>query len=226
VAEKHPYISAQGSLVAAIRQFRESMPAKINASNLKKLGIAPNNESFLINILRFIGLIGAEDAPSAKARAVFNKNVDGEFADGFAEMIKTSYKDLFDLRKDKAWTLSEADLITFFRNADQTSRLVGRRQAQTFQTLSSLSGHQVEAPQIRPTKKSNGTSSQKMKRRKEVTRAPALNAPTAESTGAPATTKREMALTVRIEVNLPAGGDQDTYDRIFKSIRSNLLNGE
>lgn len=34
-----------------------------------------------------------------------------------------------------------------------------------------------------------------------------------------------MALTVRVEINLPAGGDQETYDRIFKSIRENLLNG-
>jgi hypothetical protein len=33
-----------------------------------------------------------------------------------------------------------------------------------------------------------------------------------------------MALTVRIEINLPAGGDQSTYDCIFKSIRENLLN--
>jgi hypothetical protein len=34
-----------------------------------------------------------------------------------------------------------------------------------------------------------------------------------------------VGLTVRIEINLPADGDQDTYDRIFKSIRENLLNG-
>ena len=33
-----------------------------------------------------------------------------------------------------------------------------------------------------------------------------------------------FGLTVRIEINLPASGDQETYDRIFKSIRDNLLN--
>jgi hypothetical protein len=37
--------------------------------------------------------------------------------------------------------------------------------------------------------------------------------------------KNDFGLTVRIEINLPAGGDQQTYDRIFKSIRENLLNG-
>ena len=36
---------------------------------------------------------------------------------------------------------------------------------------------------------------------------------------------RNLGLTVRIEINLPATGDQETYDKIFKSIRENLLNG-
>ena len=36
--------------------------------------------------------------------------------------------------------------------------------------------------------------------------------------------RNNFGLTVRIEINLPASGDQDTYDKIFKSIRSNLIN--
>jgi hypothetical protein len=35
-----------------------------------------------------------------------------------------------------------------------------------------------------------------------------------------------FGLTVRIEVNLPAEGEQQTYDRIFRSIRKNLIDGE
>ena len=34
-----------------------------------------------------------------------------------------------------------------------------------------------------------------------------------------------VGLTVRIEINLPAGGDKETYDAIFQSIKENLLNG-
>lgn len=34
---------------------------------------------------------------------------------------------------------------------------------------------------------------------------------------------RDMALTVRIEINLPENGSQETYDNIFKSIRANLI---
>ncbi|MDE2180489.1 MAG: hypothetical protein KGJ40_06545 [candidate division NC10 bacterium] len=37
--------------------------------------------------------------------------------------------------------------------------------------------------------------------------------------------KGNVGLTVRIEINLPAQGDQETHDRIFQSIKQNLLNG-
>ena len=36
--------------------------------------------------------------------------------------------------------------------------------------------------------------------------------------------RRNFGLTVRIEINLPAAGDRETYDNIFRSIRENLLN--
>ena len=35
-----------------------------------------------------------------------------------------------------------------------------------------------------------------------------------------------VGLTVRIEVNLPADGDEEVYDRIFRSIRKNLIDAE
>jgi hypothetical protein len=36
-------------------------------------------------------------------------------------------------------------------------------------------------------------------------------------------TGQDVALTVRIEVNLPAGADDDTYDAIFASIKKHLM---
>ncbi len=36
--------------------------------------------------------------------------------------------------------------------------------------------------------------------------------------------RKDMALTVRIEINLPANASQEAYDSIFKSIRAHLIN--
>ena len=35
--------------------------------------------------------------------------------------------------------------------------------------------------------------------------------------------RQDVGLTVRIEVNLPPGGDADTYDAIFASIKKHLM---
>jgi len=35
--------------------------------------------------------------------------------------------------------------------------------------------------------------------------------------------RRDIALTVRIEINLPANGTPETYDSIFKSVRANFF---
>jgi hypothetical protein len=97
MADKHPYTSGANGVVAAIAQLRKSFPAKVNAETLKKLGIAPNNETYIINILRFLGIIDAEGNKDAKAASVLVQHDESEFQKGFAGIVQAAYKDLFDL---------------------------------------------------------------------------------------------------------------------------------
>ena len=113
-------------------------------------------------------------------------------------------------------------LITFFRQTDQSSSLVGKKQANTFKALAGLSGH-AELPEHKP-KKVGGTAKkteQKAVSVKQEAAPPVSGIPNEQTSNS----KNQIGLTVRIEINLPAEGDQATYDRIFKSIRENLLNG-
>jgi hypothetical protein len=50
MADKHPYVPAQGYLVQMITHFRKSFPPTVTANTLKKLGLAPKNESYILNI--------------------------------------------------------------------------------------------------------------------------------------------------------------------------------
>jgi hypothetical protein len=98
----------------------------------------------------------------------------------------------------------------------------------TFQTLAALAGHgeipatratgtkKIAAPGI-PTKK---TAAKKSATSKVDTRTPPPPPPEEERTP-PA--KADVGLTVRIEVNLPPGGNADTYDAIFASIKKHLM---
>ena len=220
MADKHPYVSAPGGLVQVINHFRKSFPTTVTAETLRKLGYAPQNESYVLNVLRHLDLIDDQGQRTASAQKIFSQHDDAEFAKQFGEVVKTAYSALFDLHGDSAWTLEQDALITFFRSSDQTTAIVGRRQASTFQLLAGFAGHN-EVPEARPRKK-----------RADKENLGDKNAPTRKRDsgkgGARLRTEadaRNVGLTVRIEINLPADGDQETYDRIFKSIRENLLNG-
>ena len=221
MADKHPYISGVGNVAQAINHFRNSLPSTISAETLKKLGLAPNNESYLINILRFLGIIDGEGNKTEQGAKVLTTHSDKDFQKAFSNLVKAAYDDLFQLHGEKAWDLDKDALITYFRSSDQTSAVIGQRQAATFQVLSGLSGH-GELPEVKE-KKAKSTPKAKASKKSKSGSKKATEKQTENSVVQPGAS--EVALTVRVEVNLPADADQATYDRIFKSIRENLING-
>lgn len=222
MANSHPYISGPGNIVKMITQLRKSFPAIVDSKTVKKLGFAPNNESFLISVLQFIGIIDSEGKKTDKGSKVLNFHKDEEFSKAFSELVKDAYPSLFELHGDQAWKLSSDELITFFRQNDQTGEAVGKMQANTFKTLSSLSGYSDPTePKTYDKSKSKSASKNKTpSNNKQLQNKDGLKA-----SGNLLTPKPDLGLSVRIEINLPADGSKETYDNIFKSIRENLLNG-
>jgi hypothetical protein len=214
----HPYISGHGNISEIIQKLRKQFPATITSDTIKKFRIAPNNESYLINALQFIGVIDAEGKKNSEKAKVFSQHDDEKFHEEFSEIIKSAYYQLFDLHGDNAWTLEDADLISFFRQTDNTSDTTGKRQANAFKTFSSLCG-KIEIPII---KKNNAKTNN--------------NKPTKLSAKSPDTKKTskqiepkspfdQLGMSIKIDVNLPSDATKETYDNIFKSIREHLING-
>jgi hypothetical protein len=223
--DKHPYVSAPGNLVNVLNHFRGSFPAKVNADTLKKLGYAPKNESYVLNVLRFLSLIDEEGKKTTEATQAFSLHDTGKFSAKFGEIVKTAYVDLFELHGDSAWTLDEAGLITFFRSTDHTTAIVGKRQASTFTLLAAFSGHgEVPAPKAAGKKGAATTKPTPVSKKAQASGVPKQSSDLAKPPPAP--NEPHVGLTVRIEINLPADGDQETYDRIFRSIRENLINAK
>jgi hypothetical protein len=217
VADKHPYTpGGPGGIAAAITQLRKSFPKTVDADTLRKLSIAPKNESYIINILRFIGAIDANGNKTEEAAAVFSKS-DDDFKTGFETMVKRSYSGLFDLQGDESWSLPPNKLISYFRSTDQTSEIVGRNQAQTFQVLAGFAGHGEAATPATPKASKTKVPKPPKPQNDEQVQAP----PVAGSSSSQPPSN--FGLTVRVEVNLPPQADQETYDRIFRSIRENLF---
>ncbi len=223
MANKYPYVASAGPLVRTVDHLRKSFPKEVTAETLRKLGVAPKNESYVINVLRFLGVLDDEGKKvDAKAKA-FLQHKDDAFNKEFEGLVKNAYEELFELHGDGAWALDRATLTQFFRTTDHSSDIVGTRQAGTFTYLAGLSGH-TELPQARdsaPKKKASAARKATTQKKEK----PKAEAPS-ESTADPIAPDSRVGLTVRIEVNLPADGDQQTYDRIFRSIRKNLIDGE
>lgn len=225
MANKYPYVPSAGPLVKTINHLRKTFPKELTAETLRKLGVAPKNESYVINVLRFLGIIDDEGKKvDAKAKA-FVQHQEQAFASEFGKIVKEAYEELFELHGDTTWTQDRNALTQFFRTTDHSSDVVGTRQAATFSALAALSGHaEVPAPKVSAPGKRPKTASAESKPKQGKTRPERDRSQSTNMGGEPSVTP-PVGLTVRIEVNLPASGDQETYDRIFQSIRKNLLNG-
>lgn len=224
----YPYISTPKGLADAFAQFRKAgFPAKLDAAYLKRFKIASANESYLISILRFLGMIDDDGAKVDDHVAMFYGG-DDVFQPGLKERMKDAYSQLFDeMGGDAALTTDRSDLTNWFRGADKTSELVGGRQASTFLTLAGLAtGNNLPKP--RATSGSSPRKRAKPAARKNGEQAAAQTEPkSTDATTPPAprvnSLTPDVGLAVRIEVNLPAGEDPATYDAIFASIKRHLM---
>lgn len=212
----HPYISGPGNIAGMIDHLRKSFPQTIDSSTVKKLGLAPKNESYVINALQFIGVIDEDGKKTEKAAAVFSKHKDEDFEKAFAELITIAYTDLFDLQGEASWSLDRADLVTFFRNSDQTSDAIGGRQAGVFTMFAEKAGKKIGSENS-PAKKSKPSAKPAVKKTndKKVEKTPSTTILGDQS---------QFGLSVKVEINLPSDASAETYDNIFKSIRKNLIN--
>lgn len=221
----HPYISGPGNITQMIGFLRKNFPSNVNSETVKKLGIAPKNESYVINALQFLGLVDEQGKRTEEGHSVMAKHDEIEFQSSFETVVKSAYSDLFDLRGDDAWTMTKSQLIGYFRNADKTSDIIGGRQAGVFIALRGLAGHQTEGASEGKARVTVGTKPRASVSKKVKSAEQAKPDKIIEDAPIPQSRqqKGDVALTVRIEINLPAEGTQETYDAIFKSIRANLF---
>ncbi|OWJ68469.1 hypothetical protein BWR60_03420 [Inquilinus limosus] len=205
--------------------LRKNFPATVTSDTVKKLGLASKNESYVINVLQFLGLIDEQGKRTDAGHEVMTKHDESEFQSSFEDLVKKAYSDLFDLRGDDAWTMNKDQLIGYFRSADKTSDVIGSRQAGVFVALRELAGHVTEQSQATPKTKANSAAKpkgtgKKAKPVEQKTQDQVVDQPVSSPPLRPQ--KGDIALTVRIEINLPAEGTQEIYDAIFKSIKANL----
>ena len=216
-ADKHPYVPAPGGLAKTISHCRKSLPSVIDSGTLRKFGFAPNNESYILNVFRFLKFIDAGGKKTDLAAKIFSIHEDEAFAKEFSSAVRDAYSGLFDMYGDGAWTISKESLITYFRQSDQTSATVGTRQTSTFQVLARFSGHGESrgGQSQKPRAKETPSRPSRRKNQKEP-RNPETPATASESTPVPMPAIRRRITESRVDGSdrdQPAGGQRPGHLR-------------
>ena len=90
MANKYPYVASGGPLFRTIEHLRRSFPKEVTADTLRKLGVAPKNESYVINVLRFLGVIDDEGKKVDAKAKVFLQHKEDAFANEFETLVLES----------------------------------------------------------------------------------------------------------------------------------------
>src|SRR5512138_319032 len=98
----HPYISGAGNITQMVGFLRKNFPPTVNADTVRKLGLAPKNESYVINVLQFLRLIEEDGKRTDLGHKVMTTHNEDDFKKAFGAVVREAYADLFAIRGEDA----------------------------------------------------------------------------------------------------------------------------
>jgi len=134
---KYPYARLTGMtrFMEILQTDSDWKPDVINIELLKTLGIAPSKERETVYTLKFLGIIGDDDAPTEEF-----DNLRRDYQGTMKRLVSEKYRELF--RQIPSRMISQAPLVRFFGLAADTSEY----QAKLFAWLCEQAG--IELPNL------------------------------------------------------------------------------
>lgn len=203
----YPYTPVTGKLKTLLQKVRTTgIPPKLSVAHLKTLGFTSSNDTSMINVLRFIGLIDASSIPTplwSEYRGQRHRAVLGR-------AIKQGYADLFALYPE-ANTASVSDLTHVFSTSSTAGEQVIKQTVQTFKSLVEEADFSVEDQAG-----ANVLSTGPLHTPAAPSMAPGL--PAQGSGSSP----RHPAVHIDIQIHISPESTPDQIDKIFESMAKHL----
>lgn len=182
-------------------------PDRFSQAHLKSIGFKSSNDQGIIPVLKALGFLSADGAPSQRYLAYRDRTRSRSV---LGEALRENYGDLFHINE----SLSESDRDAVegkFKSVHNSSDRVAQLQAMTFFALLALADPKAKAPTLPAP--------------------PASIASSVEDNGSRFKSQEShphsvhfSGLRYNIEIHLPATKEIEVYNAIFKSIAENLLN--
>jgi len=204
---KYPYTTVPGKLRDLLQKIPKiGRPEKVTVAWLKSAGWTSSNDPTLVPVLKFIGLIGQDGRPTDLWDAARSANQPGKVR--IAEAIQSAYADLFALYPD-AHRKDAESLRNFFRTHTGGGDQVQSKLVQTFQILVEFGDFET------PISSDREADQSEPQRGKPAPRHGGGQAVKPLTSG--------IALTVNIQLQLPATADPGVYESLFAAMRKHLV---
>lgn len=207
------YTQVYGQIPEFLKKIQEGQaPSKFSQQHLKDIGYASTNHRAFIPLLKAIGFLSPDGAPTSRYHS-YRDHSQSRLVMG--EAIKEAYADLF-LIKSHPKKGDMALIQGKFKSTHNSSDTASERMAKTFFALLALAdidhvGATAAAPDAPEGEPEAETQAQV---EVQAANAPPLNLPS--NIAAP-------GLHYNIQIHLPATKDVEVFNAIFKSLKEHLI---
>lgn len=201
------YVQIHGQLADVFKRISEGQaPDKFTRQHLKDLGFTSANFGAVIPLLKSLGFLAPDGAPTSRYHAYRDHSRSRTV---LGEAIKEAYSDLFTLKANP--TPADRGLIEGkFKSTHNSSENVAQRMASTFFALLSLAD--ITQSQAKP---------EQAKPEIPTTSSRDVDVPTHPKESHLTATR--PSLHYNIQIHLPATKDIEVFNAIFKSLKEHLL---
>lgn len=200
------YVQVYGQLPEFFRRISEGQaPEQFTIQHLKDLGYTSANHRAFIPLLKALGFLSAEGAPTKRYH---DHRDSSQSARVMAQALHEAYSDLFVIKAHP--TEADRPLIEGkFKSAHNVSDRLAKLMANTFYSLLGLADLQVHVEsKEKVAKKEVPAKVEKPEGGKDEKQRPILTPP---------------GLHYNIQIHLPATKDIEVYNAIFKSLKEHLI---
>lgn len=209
MADSPAYTTVPGKLPELMKRIRDTgVPTKANAAWLQGLGYKSSNDRSMLSVLKQIGFIDADRAPSPAWRQYRGS----DHKEVLGRAIQVGYADLYQMYPD-AQTRSNTDLGNFFGTKTTAGKQAIDKMIATFKNLVGLAEFDIAAPPAEM-----GVAEAPV-----VLQAPVITSTHRTGLNAVTRTGGALAVNINIALTLPETSDEKVFGAFFKAMREHLL---
>ncbi|BBZ37092.1 DUF5343 domain-containing protein [Mycobacterium conspicuum] len=203
------YTTVPGKLAPLLKKMRETgVPPKATKAWLKTIGFTSSNDGSLLNVLRSIGFIDSPGVPTP----VWKEYRGRDYKEILGRAVKSGYESLYAVYPD-AHERPNADLSHVFSSQTTSGKQTVDKMVSTFKAL---------AGEAEFSRADSGATSTGEAGQTATQQTPAESSGTTVVTR-PSTTAGGLTVNINVQLTLPEGADEQTFEAFFKAMKTHLF---